>query len=75
MLAAARRIRGWTQAEAAERCGVSRVGMLEAGQRLPRATLTEAAIAAYELDHKEAELPRSVALHNVGRDSPHKQDA
>lgn len=47
--------------------------MLEAGQRVPSSAMAEDLIDRYELDDNSAELLRSVALPNVGRDSPYRR--
>jgi transcriptional regulator with XRE-family HTH domain len=72
MLAEARAERGWSLTTAAARTGISRrmLGMLEHGQRVPSTVLAEALIEGYRLGLAAADLLRSVAMPNVGRDSP-----
>ena len=72
MLREARVGRGWSQVQAGRELGVARrmIGMLEAGQRVPSTVMADVLIDGYDLDGPEAELLRSAALHNVGRDSP-----
>lgn len=72
MLRNARRAHGWSVSEAARRSGVSRrmIGMLEHEQRRPSESTAEALITAYRITGDDMEAVWSIALPNVGRDSP-----
>jgi transcriptional regulator with XRE-family HTH domain len=76
MLVRERIDRGWSQQEAARWVGMTRryLGYLEAGERVPSTLMADALIRSYELDPQDARLLRSIALANVGRDSPYKRD-
>jgi hypothetical protein len=66
--------RGWNVSEAARQSGVSRrmIGMLEHAQRRPSESTADALIYAYRIGSEHAGEVRSIALPNVGRDSPFK---
>ncbi len=66
--------RGWSIQEAGRQTGVSRrmIGMLEAAQRRPSTSTAETLIGAYGLTGEQANDVRSIALADVGRDSPYR---
>ena len=74
VLRQARTARGWSVSEAARRSGVSRrmIGMLEAAQRRPSISTSQALISAYRLTGERADAVRDIAVPCAGRDSPFK---
>ncbi len=74
VLRSAREARSWSISEAARRSGVARrhIGMIEQSQRQPSVTVAEILITTYELTGQQADAVRSVALADVGRDSPYR---
>jgi hypothetical protein len=46
--------------------------MIEHGQRQPSITVAEILIRTYELTGQQADVVRSIALADVGRDSPYR---
>jgi transcriptional regulator with XRE-family HTH domain len=74
MLARRRDELGWSKSEAERRTGVSRrmITLLERGERVPSTALADDLAEGYGLAPADSFLLFSVALPNVGRDSPYR---
>jgi transcriptional regulator with XRE-family HTH domain len=72
LLARRRQQLGWSKSEAERQTGVSRrmITLLERGERVPSTVLADDLAEGYGLPPADSFLLSSVALPNVGRDSP-----
>ncbi|MGP4008166.1 helix-turn-helix domain-containing protein [Streptomyces sp. 4N124] len=77
MLRAARERAGLGQREAARRAGVSQghLWMLEAGQRVPSASVAEDLVEALALTPEESGQLRAAAVSDAGRSNPARSAA